>query len=614
MRYGILLLTLMSITISPITAAVVEQQVQPSPQRVLFVGASLTSRLPSLTKFSLTQVGQRIEAVGWMRGGTGLLTHIQLGLLDHIRENDYDAVVLTAPRMWPIRQGADEALRTAVEAVRASGAEPILYDRPVVQVSYEDRPEIIEPGRKAMLATIQELETAALPVDRAFSLALKELPFDALFVEDRVHFTQAGWYLTMCVMHAMLTGRNPSSLPAFVTRDDDFIFELDDKLATRLQQWAWTAANESMEQAKAAQRPAAKNILSPKNRRPRLALRSPNGKWAVFSSGATVPLIAEVSSIAAPLTSVDVLVNGKVVETLQQPPYRTEWTPSQDGVYELRLRATDKKGRHARTKPVEIVIGELPPEPSRTPPHLNRILWLETPVNSPITVPLTGARFEPAFANWTLMAGDQELAHCADTAMKLEWTPTRTGYHDVHALARTEEGTVCKSEQVRLLVFDPAKRTQNVFLEQPAQIPGSLELEKFDHGGTGVAWSGGTKAKGPRADSGIMLFPFEGREWIIWAKAGNKMTYTVNVAKAGIYRPVLDAANRGREQGAKRLHLSHKASGQRVSFAVTPTGSNTDWIAFATEALKLPAGQIELELYCEDGDINIDTIRFDRVQ
>ena len=110
-----------------------------------------------------------------------------------------------------------------------------------------------------------------------------------------------------------------------------------------------------------------------------------------------------------------------------------------------------------------------------------------------------------------------------------------------------------------------------------------MELEKFDHGGVGVAWDGGTKAKGPRADSGIMLFPLEEREWIIWAKAEDEMTYTVNVAQAGIYRPVLDAANRGREQGAKRLHLSHKASGQRVSFAVTPTGSNTDWIGFATE-------------------------------
>ena len=398
-----------------------------------------------------------------MRGGTGLLTHIQLGLIDHIRANDYDAVVLTAPRMWPVREGADEALRAAVEAVRASGAEPIIYDRPAVQVSYEDRPETIEPGRKAMLATIQELETAALPVDKAFSLALKELPFDALFVEDRVHFTQAGWYLTMCVTHAMLTGRNPSSLPSFVTRDDDFIFQLDDELATRLQQWAWTAASESMEQAKAAQRPAANKILSAKNRRPRLALRSPNGKWAAFASGATVPLIAEVSSIAAPLTSVEVLVNGNVVKTFQQPPYRTEWAPPQDGVYEVRLRATDKKGRHARTKPMDIVIGELPPEPARTPPHLNRILWLETPVNEPITVPLSGARFEPPFANWTLMAGEQELAHCADTAMKLEWTPTTTGYHDVYALARTEEGTVYKSEPVRVLVFDPAQRTQDAF-------------------------------------------------------------------------------------------------------------------------------------------------------
>ena len=96
-----------------------------------------------------------------------------------------------------------------------------------------------------------------------------------------------------------------------------------------------------------------------------------------------------------------------------------------------------------------------------------------------------------------------------------------------------------------------------------------------------------------------------------WAKAGNRLVYTVDVAKAGRYRPVLDAANRGREPGAKRLHLTCRQTGQQVSFAVTATGSNTDWIGFATDTLDLPAGRVQIELYCEDGDINIDTIRFD---
>jgi hypothetical protein len=111
----------------------------------------------------------------------------------------------------------------------------------------------------------------------------------------------------------------------------------------------------------------------------------------------------------------------------------------------------------------------------------------------------------------------------------------------------------------------------------------------------------------------MMIFPLAERGWIIWAKAGNRMIYTVDVAEAGRYRPVLDAANRGREPGAKRLHLTCLDTGQSVRFAVSETGSNTDWIGFATEALDLPAGRIRLELHCEDGDINIDTIRFDPI-
>ena len=54
-----------------------------------------------------------------------------------------------------------------------------------------------------MLATIQELETAVLPVDK-HSLSFKRAHL-MRYSSKTVHFTQAGWYLTMCVTHAMLT-------------------------------------------------------------------------------------------------------------------------------------------------------------------------------------------------------------------------------------------------------------------------------------------------------------------------------------------------------------------------------------------------------------------------
>ncbi|GEM_PF-7037313 len=607
-------LILMTLTMNHTHATLIELKRSPAPQRVLLVGASLTSRLPTLLTFSLKQRGQEIDAVGWMRGGTELKTHIELGLLEHIREQDYDVVVLTAP--WNSNRGASgvQALEKAARVIQESGAKLVIYTLPEVQATYEDAPERIPPSRRFMAELLKESKLPDLPVDRAFALAVKEIPYERLFVEDRVHFTQEGWYLTMCVAYAMFTGQNPESLPAFVTREDDVILQVEEKLATRLQAWAWTAATEAIELARKEERPSVQAMLSPRQRRPRLNLRSPGGDWAAYASGATVPVIAEVSSIAAPLNFVEILVDGQVVERLEGSPYRSEWTPPKDGVYSLRLRAVDQAGRHARTAPLELVIGELPPEPARSAPRLDRILWREHPVNTPLSVDLIGNRFEPAFANWSLMSGDTELARCPDTAMKLEWTPAESGYQDLVAIARTEEGTEYRSETVRVLIYDPAKRPRGAFLQAPAKIPGEVALERFDHGGDGVGWSGGTKAKGPRADSGIMIFPLEEREWILWAKAGNRMTYTVHVDEAGLYRPVLDAANRGREQGAKRLHLLHKASGQRVSFAVTPTGSNRDWIGFSTQALNLPAGETQLELHCEDGDINIDVIRFDRIR
>lgn len=585
----------------------------PAPQRVLFVGASLTSRLPSLAEFSLIQVGRRIQADAVMRGGTGLAKHIELGLLDHMAQHDYDVVVLTAPWAKHTPQ-ARAALSIAVERAENQGASVIIYDFPVTQATYQDRPETIATARTEMLAMAREHQIATLPVDRAFALALEQLPFEALFVEDRVHFTNAGWYLAMCVSHGVLSGRSPVGLPAFTSRDDDVTMQLEPELATQLQTWAWQAVQEADAIAEADGRPGSGSVLSTRERRPRLALRSPGSDWAAYATGATVPVVARVHSTAAPLERVEVLIDETVVDTLTAAPYRSSWTPTADGTYQLRLRAVDTAGRHARTDAVSVVVGELPPEPARTPPSLVRLQWLESSLGDTISVPLVGARHEPAFASWRLMRGDEELAACPDTAMRLEWAPDRAGYHDLHAIALTDDGTAYYSEPVRVLIYDPEQRSAGPFLGQATSLPGLLELERFDHGGDGTGWSGGTRAKGPRRDSGMMLFPLAERGWIMWAKAGNRLIYTVEVSDAGRYRPVLDAANRGREPGAKRLHLTCRETGQRVSFAVSATGSNTDWIGFATETLELPAGRVQLELHCEDGDINIDTIRFDRVR
>jgi hypothetical protein len=547
----------------------------PAPQRALFVGASLTSRLPALTAFSIAQTGMRLQAERRTFGGTGLQRHLDLGLVDFFQQHDYDIIVLTSPRARPGRPDQSEALSQAVQAARRSGATVVLYERPVTQAAYEDYPETIAASRARQLDYLREHQVIPMPVDQAFALALADLPFETLFVEDRVHFTDAGWYLAMCVSHAVLRGRSPVGLPPFVTHNDDVTMTLAPELAARLQAWAWQAVQEANQVAEAENRPQAGKVLSSRHRRPRLQVRSPGSEWAAYASGAAVPVIARVHSIAAPLVRVEVLIDGDVVEALTQPPYRTLWQPPQDGTYQLRLRATDRDGRQARTDAVTLMVGELPPEPSRTAPTLTGLQWRELPIGAAIEVRLRGAKHEPAFASWRLMQGDVEVARCPDTAMRLQWTPSAAGLMDLHARARTDDGTEYRSESV-LLVYDPPDRPAGPFLGQAMTIPGVLQLERFDHGGDGVGWSGGRRAKGPRADSGMMLFPLAERDWIVWAKSGNRWVYTVDVTAAGRYRPVLDAANRGREQGAKRIHLTCRATEQTVRFAVTATGSNTD--------------------------------------
>jgi hypothetical protein len=247
--------------------------------------------------------------------------------------------------------------------------------------------------------------------------------------------------------------------------------QLDPALADRLQAWAWQAVQKADELANAEGRPVAGSLLSSRKRRPRLQMRSPAGTEAVYSSGSPVPVVARVHSTAAPLESVEVLVDGAVVERLTQAPYHSQWTAPGDGSYTLRLRATDQNGRHARTDPVQIIIGDLPPEPARTPPNLDRLLWQAAYVGTPITIRLDAPRHEGPFASWKLMRGDEELAFCPDTAMRLEWTPDRAGYQDLHAVAKTEDGQEYRSETVRILVYDPADRPSGPFLVRRPEFP-----------------------------------------------------------------------------------------------------------------------------------------------
>ncbi|GAA5191006.1 glycosyl hydrolase family 28-related protein [Rugosimonospora acidiphila] len=147
-----------------------------------------------------------------------------------------------------------------------------------------------------------------------------------------------------------------------------------------------------------------------------------------------------------------------------------------------------------------------------------------------------------------------------------------------------------------------------------AAIPGVVQAENYDTGGSGVAYSvtaaGGT-ANGYRAD-GVDLestSDTSGGYNLGWTGGGQWFRYTVNVASAGTY--TLSARVAAPVAVNDALHLAD-ASGANLTGGVNlpATGDWQNWTT-VTARLTLPAGRQVLTLAEDNAGWNVNSLRFD---
>jgi len=137
----------------------------------------------------------------------------------------------------------------------------------------------------------------------------------------------------------------------------------------------------------------------------------------------------------------------------------------------------------------------------------------------------------------------------------------------------------------------------------PVAIPGTVNAEKFDNGGEGVAYhdttAGNTGGQFRTTDVDIESTS-EGGYDIGWTTPGEWLNYTVNVASAGTYTVQLRVA----APGGASFHIGfNSASSVWTTVSVPATAGWQDWTTVSVP-VTLGAGIQQMTIYFDTGGMN----------
>lgn len=200
----------------------------------------------------------------------------------------------------------------------------------------------------------------------------------------------------------------------------------------------------------------------------------------------------------------------------------------------------------------------------------------------------------------------------SDAPYSFDYTIETSGIYTVRAVATDTEGNTSQTS-MELLVNIPQAPYSGV----PHSIPGIIQLEEYDQGGNGYAYSdateGNTGGSDFRTDESVDIEDCTdagGGYNIGYAEAGEWLEYTVEAESSGLYNITIRAACSGDN---KTISLEADGSVLANDITIPNTGGWQEWTDVTINDISLQAGTQVLKLTIGESDyINLNYIEFSR--
>ena len=281
------------------------------------------------------------------------------------------------------------------------------------------------------------------------------------------------------------------------------------------------------------------------------------------------------------------------------------------GTYVFRLKVTDNGGLSGTDDVTVTVTGTIS---TNTPPTANAGAdkTITLPTN---TVSLTGSGTDAGGSissyAWTQQSGPSTatLTGAASTALTASGLVAGTY---VFRLKVTDNGGLTATDDVSVIVQNAATPTgSSAYGGTPRAIPGTIQAEDFDNGGSSVAYndlSAGNLGQEYRVNESVDISYSnkEGSNFIGWTQAGEWAKYSVNIASTRAYTLKMRFASAG---GGKTVRI--EIDGATVATVTLPnTGSTDSWATVSLTGVNLTAGLRTLRIYNVSGGQSINYIKF----
>ena len=203
------------------------------PLKVTFLGNSLTywHDLPEMIKDMAEAAGDKIEVESYTQGGWTFYKHAN-------SPESYQKIIETKPDIVVIQGNSKDAsfhwwrvnmmypsVRKLTEMIETSGARPMLYltyanwgggekcleefNAKFCSMPFEGYYDFQDTIIAGFMEIAEELDIAVAPVGVAWKEVLMDGQLSTLWVNDNVHPSIAGAYLTTCVFYAAIFKKSP---------------------------------------------------------------------------------------------------------------------------------------------------------------------------------------------------------------------------------------------------------------------------------------------------------------------------------------------------------------------------------------------------------------------